>query len=158
VRTAVEQDGSPNARRNFVEALGGFHDEALQDRALDYSLTPALNSTEFLRVAFTAAELPGRRRATVAWAQTHFDAIKAKAPPQRTAELIYLADSGDATLFADWKKFLLDPVRTTQSAAINATKTGDRVALRQLLRERELANVAAYLATFPGQSPADRTP
>jgi alanyl aminopeptidase len=158
VRAAVEQNASPNARQNFVDALGGFHDRALVDRALDYSLTPALNSTEFLRVAFTAAELPDRRRSTVAWAQTHFDAIKAKAPPQRTADLIYLADSGDAALFADWRKFLLDPARTTQSAATNATKTADRVALRQHLRERELANVAAYLATFPGRSPADRTP
>ena len=31
-------------------ALGGFRDPALVRRALDYSLTPALNSTEFLSI------------------------------------------------------------------------------------------------------------
>lgn len=158
VRAAAEQGASPNARANFIGALGGFHDLALLNRALDYSLTPALNSTEFLRVASTAAGLPGRRRPTVEWARTHFEAIRAKAPPQRTASLILLADGGDAALFADWKNFLLDPARTTQSAAINIAKAGDRVALRQLLRERELASVEAYLATFSGRMPADRAP
>ncbi|MBI2496690.1 MAG: M1 family metallopeptidase [Opitutae bacterium] len=158
VRAAVEQNASPNARRNFIGTLGGFHDLALVDRALDYSLTPALNSTEFLRVAYATAGLPGRRRHTVEWARAHFDAIKAKAPPQRTAGLITLADGGDTALFAAWKDFLLTPERTTQSAAINAAKTGDRVTLRQLLRERELASFDAYLATFPGRAPADRTP
>ena len=158
MRAAAERNTSPGARRVLLTALGGFHDPVLVDRALAYSLTPALNSTEFLGIATRTAALPGGRRRTVEWAQANFDAIKAKAPPQRTANLINLADGGDATLFAGWRDFLLDPARTTQSAAINATKVADRVALRQLLRERELANIEAYLATFPGKAPGDRTP
>ncbi len=155
---ALERNASPSARANLIIALGGFHDPVQLDRALAYSLTPALNSTEFLRVVTAAAGMPDRRRQAVEWARGQFDAIRAKAPPQRTANLIYLADGGETALFAGWKEFLLDPARATQSAAINAAKTGDRVALRQQLRTRELAGVEAFLTTFPGRAPADRTP
>jgi len=158
VCAAVEGPAAPSTRRNYIETLGGFHDLALLDRALAYSLTPALNSTEFLGVAATAAGMPDRRRHTVEWARGQFAAIKAKAPPQRTAGLIHLADGGEVALFTDWKNFLLDPARTTQSAAINAGKIGDRVALRQQLRARERASIEAFLTPFPARAPDDRQP
>jgi hypothetical protein len=156
--TALEQSGNPNARSNFVATVGSFHDSALVGRALAYSLTPALKSTEFLYVAAIAAGDPERRRQVVDWTMASFDAIRAKAPPQRTANLIYLADSGDPALFAELKNFLLDPARTTQSARVNITKAGDRVALRGILREKELASIESYLATYPHQTQADRAP
>jgi alanyl aminopeptidase len=156
VRSALEKSGNPSARANFIDALGHFHDPALVDRALDYSLTAALNSTEFLRVALGVSNLADRQRQVVEWVMANFNAIKAKAPPQRTANLIFLADSGDAALFEQLKTFLLDPVRATQSAAINIAKTGDRVTLRRLLRDKELASVDAYLATYPATVLKDR--
>lgn len=158
LRAAIERGGSPNARSNFIAALGDFHNPALIDRALAYSLTPALNSTEFLRVAYGASGEPDLRRQVVEWTMANFDAIKAKAPPQRTAGLIFLADGGDAALFAQLKNFLLAPARTTQTTEINVGKVGDRVALRTALRQKELASVEAFLATYPHQTPADRAP
>jgi len=156
LQTALAHDQNPDTRSNLINAVASFHDPALIERALAFSLTDALNSTEFLRVANEAAAAASRRRQVVAWAMAHFEAIVAKAPRQYLANLIFLADSGDATLFAELQDFLLAPDRRTQSAVINATKTADRVALRQLLRAKEKESVEAYLATFPGAPVNDR--
>ncbi len=152
----LENSKTPNARANYLSALGDFHDRTLVDRALAYSLTPALNSTEFLRVARGVSADPDHRRRMVGWVMANFDTIKAKAPPQYLAGLIYFADGGEPELYATLKKFLLNPARTSQSAVANAVKVGDHVALRSQLRERELANIEAFLATYPHQTPADR--
>jgi hypothetical protein len=152
----LEKTGSPAARSNYIGTVGDFHDPALVDRALAYSLTPALKSTEFLSVAGSISGDPERRRQVVDWTMANFEAIRTKAPPQRTANLIFLADGGDTALFAELKKFLLDPARTSQSAEANAAKAGDRVAVRAILREKELASVEAFLSTYPHKTPTDR--
>ena len=155
VQAALERAVAPAARGNFLGALGDFHDPALASRALAYSLTKQLNSTDFFSVARSLAGYPELRAQVVDWAMANFPAIKAKAPPQRLASAISLAEGGDPALFAKLREFLLDPSRTFQAAEKNITKATERVELRTRLREKEQANIEAYLATCPGQTPTE---
>jgi alanyl aminopeptidase len=146
---------TPAARSALISALGSFHDPALTGRALAYSLTPALNSTEFLGVLLSASEDPDRREIGVDWIMANFPAIAAKAPPQYTARLISAAASAEPATFQRLSDFLRAPGRTSHFAEVNITKATERQTLRQHLREKEQAHIEKFLATFPGKTPRD---
>ncbi len=150
IQAALEQSTTPAARRNLLGALGDFHDPALARRALAYSLTDKLNSTEFISVVFGVAGDTDLRAMAIDWTMGSFDAIKAKAPPQRIANLISLGASAEPALFETYRAFLLEPGHTSQTAEKNIRNATERMTLRTRLREKEQANIDAYLATFPG--------
>jgi hypothetical protein len=83
----------------------------------------------------------------------NFDAIRAKAPAEKLADLIGLADGNDPALLEKLRRFVLEPTRTSQLAEKNAGRVADRVALRARLRERESARIGVYLAANPVRSP-----
>jgi hypothetical protein len=155
-QAALERTDLPAARENLIAALGSFHDPGLAARALQYSLGPKLNSTEFLDVVQSLAPMPERREQAVDWAMAHFDAIRAKAPAPYLASLIYLATGDEPELFAKMQTFLLDPAHVNQFIAKNVTKSAEGSALRTRLRAKEGAAVEAYLSTFPGAAGQDR--
>jgi alanyl aminopeptidase len=155
LQAAYEKAPTPIVRSATLGALGDFSDPALATKALDYSLSPAVNSTEFLGVLFSVSGHPALRALATAWAMAHYDAIAAKAPPEYTARLISIAAAGEPGLFNQLRDFLLDPVRKTEFGAINIAKSSDRLATRLRLRAKEQANIVKYLSSYPGNTPKD---
>jgi cytosol alanyl aminopeptidase len=147
LQSALEKAATPDARALLIGTLGGFRDPALIDRALAYSLTDQLNSTEFLEVAYAIRDID-LRPLVVDWAIAHYPAIKAKAPSLSMDYAIGFAGISDPALFQKLSDFLRDPSRITPFAEKNIVKAGDRVALLSRLREKEQANIDAYLMSF----------
>ncbi|MBK8858241.1 MAG: M1 family metallopeptidase [Opitutaceae bacterium] len=158
---ALEQARTPSGRSAYIRALNGFRDPALLQRALDYSLTPALNSTEFLRVLLGTRSRSGvgasedLRDLAVNWMMTHYNAIAAKAPAEYLAGLISVAGTSDENRFNRVRDFLLAPERRTEFAEVTIAKAADRMHTRQRLKAKEQANIEKYLATFPGRTSKD---
>lgn len=156
----LERAQSPLVRGPVIAALGSFNDPALARRALDYSLTPALNSTEFLTVLAGrggggVSDNDALQELAVDWTIANYAAIAAKAPPEYTAGLISVAAGAEPELFNRLKSFLLDPSRKTEFSEINITKAGERLAQRLRLREKEQSNVVKYLRSFSGKTAKD---
>jgi alanyl aminopeptidase len=155
VQAAFEKAPTPIVRSAALGALGSFHDPALARQALAYSLTPALNSTEFLRVAFTVCDDPALRELSVDWVMANYPAITAKAPAQYTARLISVAAGAEPELFNRLRDFLLAPERKTEFAGVNITKATESQDLRARLRAKEQANIEQFLKSYPGNTPKD---
>jgi len=155
LRNAFAKAQNPIVRSATLGALGDFRDPAIATEALAYSLTPAVNSTEFLGIVRSVAVNPDLRELAVDWVIAHYDAIAAKAPPEYTATLISIAASGEPALFNRLRDFLLAPGRKTEFAEINAQKAAERLNLRLRLRAKEQANVVKFLQSYPGNTPKD---
>jgi alanyl aminopeptidase len=149
LQKTVERAPSPLVRSAAIRALGRFHDPVLARQALDWSLTPALNSTEFLNVADGMAADPALRGLVVAWIMDHYDTIAAKAASDYTAKLINYAGTTDRDLFNRLRDFLQAPARRTDYADGNIAKASDQLNLRLRLREKEQANIVNFLTSFP---------
>jgi hypothetical protein len=163
-QAALEKARLPAARSALISTLAAFKDPALTQRALAYSLTPALNSTEFLSVVmgvgggarFRGEEGgPARNELAVDWIMANYDAIAAKAPPEYTSGLIRIAGNAKPETFARLRDFLLAPERTSEGARIAVTKLSEGIAVRERLKAKEQANIEKYLATFAGRIPKD---
>jgi alanyl aminopeptidase len=153
-QAAFEKAATPDARSLLLGTLGSFRDPALVDRALAYSLTDKLNSTEFLSVAHSIGDFDLRPR-VVDWVIANYAVIKAKAPERWKDYAIGVAGTTDPTLYKKLGDFLRDPARITPLGETNIVKAGDRVDLLSRLREKEQANIDAYLASFPATAPRD---
>ena len=161
LQIALEKATTPSQRSAFIGALGGFRDPVLVRRALDYSLTPALNSTEFLGILIGSRGRSGAsgredlRELCIQWMMDHYDAIAAKAPSEYLARLISVAGGSDPAAFERVRAFLQSPGRRSEYGDVVIAKAADRLAERQRLKEKEQASIAKYLTTFPGRVPQD---
>jgi alanyl aminopeptidase len=155
VQATFEQASTPIVRSATLGALGSFRDPALARRALGYSLTPAVNSTEFLGLVRQVGGNPDLRALAIDWVMEHYAAIAAKAPPQYTANLIGVAAGAEPEQFNRLRDFLLAPGRRTEYAEVNIRKAADRLAVRLRLREKEQANVLDYLRSYPAKVAKD---
>ncbi len=155
LRAAFAKAQNPIVRSATLGALGDFRDPAIATEALAYSLTPAVNSTEFLGILRSVAGHPDLRELAVNWLIAHYDAIAAKAPPEYTASLISIGAGGEPELFNKLRDFLLVPGRKTEHAEINAQKAAERLDLRMRLRAKEQANIVKFLNSYPGNTPKD---
>ncbi len=155
LKALFEKPQTPAFRSSLIGALGSFRDPALAREVLAYSLTPAMNSTEFLRIVNGLAGTRALRELCVDWAMRNWDAIAAKAPPEYTAGLISIVGGAEPPLFNKFKAFLLDPARKTEFSEVNIAKATDRLNTRLRLREKEQANIVKYLETFAGQPAKD---
>lgn len=142
------QTKTPAARAAVITGLTGFKDPALAQRALDLSLTPTLNSVEFLRAPTSLAGTGELRPMVVDWFMAHYEEIKAKGAFNRVASSINLAGN-DPLLFDKLKTFFADPSRTDPRIQSNVTKATDRLTLSTRLREKETKAVEEYIKTFP---------
>ena len=155
LQSTLEKAKTPLVRAAVISALGDFHDPALASQALAYSLTPALNSTEFLTVVFSMSGNPEMRTQATNWTIDHYDAIAAKAPAEYLARLINVAAAAEPEVFNRLRDFLSAPARKTAFAEVNIRKSSERLDLRQRLRAKEQANIAKFLSSFPGHTPKD---
>jgi aminopeptidase N len=155
LQAAFEKAQTPIVRSATLGAIGDFKDPALAEKALAYSLTPVVNSTEFLSVARSVSGNPELREIAVNWVMAHYDAIAAKAPPEYTAGLIGFAAGGEPELFNKLRDFLLAPSRKTEFAEVNIRKSSERLDNRLRLRAKEQANVVKFLQSYPGKTPKD---
>jgi alanyl aminopeptidase len=155
-RAALEQTKSPLDRNRLLGTLGGVHDAAVVEKALDYALNGPLNSTEFMRIPYGIAGQPGRRERVVTWVIQHYAALQARMPSHALAGLITIAEGGEPTPFERLREFLLDPVRRDAAAEPNITKATERMAQRALLKEKESANVERFLASWSARPASDR--
>ncbi|MEY4488685.1 MAG: Aminopeptidase, partial [Verrucomicrobiota bacterium] len=97
-QSSLEKAATPDARALLIGTLGGFRDPALIDRALAYSLTAQLNSTEFLEIAYAIRDVDLRPR-VVDWAIANYLALKAKAPAAYMDFIIGFAGVSDPAFF-----------------------------------------------------------
>ena len=155
LQAMLESAKTPAIRGVAIGGLGNFHDRALAEKALAYSLTPALNSTEFLNILFGVSGNPELREFAVDWTIAHYPALAAKAPPEYIAGLIRVGSGGEPELFNRLRDFLLAPERKTEHAEVNITKAGERLASRTRLRAKEQANIEKFLQSYPGMTPKD---
>ncbi len=159
-QTALENAKSPAGRSALINALSRFRDPALATKALDYSLTPALNSTEFLTILLGtrgnsgSADNDDLRELAVQWMMKHSSELAAKAPAEYLASLIAIAGS-EPERFERVKAFLQTEGRRTEHADVNIAKASDRLNVRQRLKAKEQANIEKYLASYPGNTPKD---
>ncbi len=145
---------TPAARSAAITGLTGFKDPALAQRALDLSLTPALNSVEFLRAPSSLAGNGDLRPMVVDWFMAHYDEIKAKGPFNRVAGSISLAGS-DPVLFEKLKSFFAEPAHADPRITANVVKATDRMTLTKRLRDKETKAVEDYIKTFPAGAVKD---
>jgi cytosol alanyl aminopeptidase len=150
-----KKDLSPTARSAVNAALGRFSDPSLAGQVLDYSLTPALNSTEFMTPLYGVGGNPTLRGLAVDWIIAHYDAIAAKAPPEYTAGLINTVAGAEPPEFNRLRDFLLAPERKTEHAGVNIQKVAERLALRLRLREKEQAGIVKFLESHTGRTAKD---
>ncbi|MDQ5977680.1 MAG: hypothetical protein QG602_652, partial [Verrucomicrobiota bacterium] len=99
IKALFEKPQTPAFRSSLIGALGSFRDPALARDVLAYSLSPALNSTEFLRVVNGLGGNPDLRELAVAWVIENWAAIATKAPPEYSAGLINVAAGAEPELF-----------------------------------------------------------
>ena len=155
VQAAFEKAQTPIVRAATLAALGDFRDPAVVGRALDYSLTPAVNSTEFLTILFSVSGQESGRELAVNWIMANYGAIAAKAPAQYTATLIRAAASAEPALFNKLRDFLLAPERKTEFAEINIRKSSEVLDVRMRLRAKEQANIVKFLRSYSGNTVKD---
>ena len=155
LQSTLEKAPTPLVRAAVISALGDFREPALAAQALAYSLTPALNSTEFLTVVFSMSGNPEMRPQATQWTIDHFDAIAAKAPAEYVARLINVAAATEPEVFNRLRDFLLAPGRKSAFAEVNIKKASERLDLRLRLRAKEQANVVQFLQSYPGRTPKD---
>ena len=155
LQAAFEKAQNPIVRSATLGAIGDFNDPALATSALAYSLTPAVNSTEFLGILFSISGNPDLRELAINWTMANYAAIAAKAPPEYTARLIGVAAGGEPEQLNRLRDFLLAPERKTEYAAVNITKASERLTLRLRLRAKEQANIEKFLQSYPGNTPKD---
>lgn len=139
----------PTDRAMFLEALGGFRDRALCERALELSLGGGFRSHERLTPAGAmAGSSQAHREIVVQWMMHNFDAIRRSTSGFAISQLITLAEGPDPALFRRARDFLADPARADGASAKVIAEADDRDAQRLALRQRWAAASRTVLERY----------
>ena len=115
----------------------GFDDEALLKKALDVTLTSAIDESE-MRYVLSAAF--GRRRSrpiAEAWVRGHWDELRKKLPGRLGAQLVRAAGVGCSSAEADERaKFYTPRAASIEGASRGLASALEAVSLCSALREQ----------------------
>ena len=140
----------PTMRRRWLQTLGAFESPALERRALESMLDPAINSSEcllILRKWTGKPEASGERMR--AWMRVHYDEVAAKVPPPALRFMPFVLGGGCSTeRFEAARALFADPRRDVPGIAQTLDRLHDSVADCVSLRAREGAAVRRYLESF----------
>ena len=120
-----------------IRAMMGFDDEALLKKALDVTLTSAIDESE-MRYVLSAAF--GRRRSrpiAEAWVRAHWDELRKKLPGRLGAQLVRAAGVGCSSAEADERaKFYTPRAASIEGASRGLASALEAVSLCSALREQ----------------------
>ena len=153
-RHEFENARTPEARQNYLAALGRFHDPAIQDEAMAYVLQPAVRVNE-MRVVLGQIRAQSDRAndRAFAWLREHYAQVTAKMPQEFQAGLpVYGSGCSQARIDVA-KQFFGAPVHQVPGTAKQLAKVTEAVEDCVGLREREGAPVVAYLRGLAASNP-----
>jgi alanyl aminopeptidase len=145
-RKNFEAARTQSERNRYLGALAAFEDPALQQQALDYSLTGPLRPNELLTVASSLGNSPEGRDRAYAWFTTHYDEIARRLPPLFLPRLTFFARGCEPERVAAARKFFADPGHNVEATAGALEKVSEQVNDCAALRLREGENVERFLA------------
>ena len=140
LRQAFERAHDPDIRSRFMGALSAFRDPNLVRGTLDYSLTEAMNPTEFTS-ALWAAGRPELASVVFDWFVAHYEPLRKKLREDALPFTTGILNMADASLLAKGRAFFLDPSRKTPLLEVELTKVTEGVEFRLALQERHQEGV-----------------
>ena len=144
---------SPAERRETLQAIGGFREPALVDRALAFSLNGDLKGTELLQIPLELSHTEENRGRVVQWVMQNYEVLGKRVPEFHLSRVPQFADGNDSGLAKRISIFLQDAGRVTLATAKQTDLVMERATLRATLREREQANVDRALAGLGARQP-----
>ncbi|MCI0329799.1 MAG: M1 family metallopeptidase [candidate division Zixibacteria bacterium] len=145
-REKFETAKTPEERRDYLRALGSFHDPKTVGRVLQYVLDGPLQPNEIGFVPFWLASSPRFSDYVFEWMTAHYDAIVAKMPSSHADFFLpWLADGCSTERLKKAQLFFSDPHRRSPEVETELKKVADRVMRCAGIRERVGPTVAAYL-------------
>ena len=142
-----EQAKTPGERARFLNALGSFRDSTLIERALDYTLTPAVRPSEMSSVWSTVRSETVNEERAFQWMTRNYDGLTKRMPPYALAYLIRFAD-GCSSERLDWAKAFFTRERRAEGFEVELAKTQDHVTDCENLRRVQGRTIRNYLNTL----------
>ncbi|HWS72764.1 MAG TPA: M1 family aminopeptidase, partial [Thermoanaerobaculia bacterium] len=144
-RKNFESAHTQTDRNRYLGALARFGDPALQQKALDYTLTGPLRPNELLAVAAGIGATPEGRDRAYAWVTAHYDELAKRLPPLFLPRITAIAGGCEPERVAAARKFFAEPGHHVEATAGALEKVAQQVSDCFALRTREKANVERFL-------------
>jgi alanyl aminopeptidase len=146
-KTRFEQSHTPAERDDFLTAIASFRDPAIQEQALQYSLSGPLRPQEMFDIPLgIASNSEAQTEQIFTWLIDNYDVISQKLPPMSRSFLPMMAGGCSLERLARAQEFFLEPTHVLPGVEARLARISDSVHDCVGLREREGAKVAAYLA------------
>jgi len=141
-----ETSDVPAIRRQFLAALGGFEDRALETRALEYMLSDKVRPTEMF-VLMQGAQDRDESYADrmFRWMQENYAKLAERLPPPALRFMPMMGSGCSAQRLAATRTFFADPARGVPGVEQTLERVGDLVNTCLSLREREGERVVRYM-------------
>ena len=141
---------TPAERSIALSGLASFENAAVLRAALDETLTDHVRVQDTVRLIYRAWNHPARRATVMAWVREHFDALRARVPPEALADLTGMA-AGACTVeqLASEREFYEPRARALEGAERGFRQAVERAEQCIALRGRETDRVHRYLAAHP---------
>ena len=136
---------APTDRDPLLEALGAFHDPALRERALAYTLSPPVRPHEVFEIPQRMAETPAYQQQVFDWTLAHYEAIVKKIPAVYVVFLPHAGGGCDEGRILKAKEFFSMPEHSPPGTEVELARMLESGNDCLGLRKRESAAVARYL-------------
>jgi len=144
-RKNFEAARTQSERNRYLGALAAFEDPALQQQALDYSLSGPLRPNELFTVPIGIGNTPEGRDRAYAWFTAHYDDLARRLPPLFLPRLTFFARGCEPERVAAARKFFAEPGHHVEATAGALEKVSEQVNDCAALRLREGENVERFL-------------
>jgi len=142
-----EQAKTPGERARFLNALGSFRDTTLVEKALDYTLSPAVRPNEMNSIWGTVGGETEFQERSYGWVTRNYDALAKRMPPYALANLIRFARGCSSDRLERARAFFTAE-RRGPGFDVELAKTEDFVTDCEMLRRAEGESIRNYLHTF----------
>jgi alanyl aminopeptidase len=149
-RQHFETTQIPADRQRYLSAMGNFRNPRMIDAALKYSLEGPLRPNEIFTMPRRMMQTPASRDPVFNWFMAKYENIAMRIPPVYLSYMPYMAGGCSAERLAVAEEFFAEPNHQVNGTQVQLAKTGDQVRDCVALRDREGANVAAYLNRLVG--------
>ena len=149
LRQRFETTTVPNDRRRLLLALGGFHDPALVEEALKYTLAPVVRPQEVAAIPRAIQRDPATGDRGSRWVLEHYDEIAHRVPEMVVAFIPgqALRRVCSAQRLAEVRTFFSETRHVVAGTEKELARASEAVQDCIALRAREGASVTAYLRT-----------
>lgn len=142
-----EQAKTPGERSRFLNALGSFRDTTLIEKAMDYTLSPAVRPNEMYSVWRAVGDETENQERSLGWMTRNYDGLTKRMPPFALALMIRFAEGCSAERLAAAKAFFT-PARRGAGFEVELAKVEDHVTDCVTLRKYAGGAIRSYLETL----------